>query len=407
MNDADYGYDKTSQLTSAVYEKLPEELYDYDANGNRKNFETGANNQLTNDGKFRYTYDDEGNRIAKVSEDTRTEYFWDHRNRLVRVLDNGKSVEYSYDYQNRLVRRNDEFFLHDGWQIALTLDAKGNVKNRYLWGAMQDELLAVDDMWALRDHLNTVRKVVDAKGAVVSELEYNAFGVLINATGEKPLFRYTGKMFDDATGLQWNVNRWYDAKVGRWISEDPIGFEGKDINLSRYVANRAMCWSDPQGLSVPPPPPIPTPFTKAWLCAYIAGLAATATIEAIKWSLSSGCEPCNSSNPPQSCTQPPANVCVYVVPPNPPVIVQVGSEVDLPYTGSCTRRCGTWSFMYQFCCFNQHGTYRGMGLHRCTESLTFEFRHSDREPIPGHECVADPCGGTCADAGFLYHGQKA
>ena len=62
--------------------------------------------------------DDEGNQIAKTAKNSRTEYFWDHRNRLVNVVDNGKSVEYDYDYQNRLVRRNDELFVHDGWQIA-------------------------------------------------------------------------------------------------------------------------------------------------------------------------------------------------------------------------------------------------------------------------------------------------
>ncbi len=32
-------------------------------------------------------------------------------------------------------------------------------------------------------------------------------------------------------------NRWYDASVGRWISEDPIGFAGGDANLYRYVGN--------------------------------------------------------------------------------------------------------------------------------------------------------------------------
>ena len=235
----------------AVYEKLPEpvrpdELYEYDANGNRKAFETGKNNQLLSDGVFDYKYDDEGNRIAKVSKNSRTEYFWDHRNRLVRVVDNGKSVEYAYDYQNRLVRRNDELFVHDGWQIACSLK-NGKVEHRYLWGATQDELLAVDDMWTLRDHLNTVRKIINAKGAVVSNLEYNAFGALINATGNKPLFRYTGKMFDDATGLQWNINRWYDARVGRWISEDPIGFRAGDGNLFRYVKNLPSSHIDPDG----------------------------------------------------------------------------------------------------------------------------------------------------------------
>jgi YD repeat-containing protein len=165
MNDANYGYDATNQLTSAVYEKLPEESYQYDANGNLKVFETGKNNQLLSDGVFDYKYDDEGNRIAKVSKDSKTEYFWDHRNRLVRVLDNGKSVEYDYDYQNRLVRRSDELFVHDGWQIACSLK-NGKVEHRYLWGATQDELLAMDDALALRDHLNTVRKVVDAGGAL-------------------------------------------------------------------------------------------------------------------------------------------------------------------------------------------------------------------------------------------------
>ena len=63
MNDAQYGYDATSQLISAVYDKLPSEAYDYDANGNRKAYETGKNNQLLTDGVFDYTYDDEGNQL--------------------------------------------------------------------------------------------------------------------------------------------------------------------------------------------------------------------------------------------------------------------------------------------------------------------------------------------------------
>ena len=148
------------------------------------------------------------------------------------------------------IKSNSDFFVHDGWQVACSLK-NGKVEHRCLWGASQDELLAMDDMWALRDHLNTVRKVVDAKGCIVSELEYNAFGALVNAAGDKPLFRYTGKMFDDATALQWNINRWYDANVGRWISEYPIGFEGEDENLYRYVKNRSTVLVDPKGQEPP------------------------------------------------------------------------------------------------------------------------------------------------------------
>jgi uncharacterized protein RhaS with RHS repeats len=42
--------------------------------------------------------------------------------------------------------------------------------------------------------------------------------------------------------------RWYDPQHGRFISEDPIGFEGGDINLYGYVGNHPIDESDPSGL---------------------------------------------------------------------------------------------------------------------------------------------------------------
>jgi DNA polymerase-3 subunit beta len=41
-----------------------------------------------------------------------------------------ETVMYTYDHQNRMTRRNNEFVVHDGWQIVLMLDAKGKVKDR-------------------------------------------------------------------------------------------------------------------------------------------------------------------------------------------------------------------------------------------------------------------------------------
>ena len=40
----------------------------------------------------------------------------------------------------------------------------------------------------------------------------------------------------------------YDPTVGRWISEDPIGFDGKDVNLYRYAGNSPTNVVDPTGL---------------------------------------------------------------------------------------------------------------------------------------------------------------
>ena len=42
---------------------------------------------------------------------------------------------------------------------------------------------------------------------------------------------------DTATGLIYYRARWFDPRIGRFISEDPIGFAAGDTNLSRYVGN--------------------------------------------------------------------------------------------------------------------------------------------------------------------------
>ena len=63
------------------------------------------------------------------------------------------------------------------------------------------------------------------------------------------LFLFTARPFDPDTQLQNNLNRWYDARVGRWLSEDPIGFAAGDGNLYRYVANSPAFSTDTTGLS--------------------------------------------------------------------------------------------------------------------------------------------------------------
>ena len=42
-------------------------------------------------------------------------------------------------------------------------------------------------------------------------------------------------------------NRWYDPEIGRFISEDPIGFAGGDVNLYGYVWNSPYNFTDPFG----------------------------------------------------------------------------------------------------------------------------------------------------------------
>ena len=47
-------------------------------------------------------------------------------------------------------------------------------------------------------------------------------------------------------------HRWYDAQLGRFLSQDPIGHAG-GLNLYSYVGNNPTTFNDPSGLIYPPP----------------------------------------------------------------------------------------------------------------------------------------------------------
>jgi RHS repeat-associated protein len=60
-------------------------------------------------------------------------------------------------------------------------------------------------------------------------------------------FGYTGREQDGETGLDYYRARYYDSAVGRFISEDPLGFGAGDGNLTRYVGNSPVNFVDPSG----------------------------------------------------------------------------------------------------------------------------------------------------------------
>jgi RHS repeat-associated protein len=106
-------------------------------------------------------------------------------------------------------------------------------------------------LWTLGDHLNTVRDLAvytSGQTTVATHRVFDAFGKETYSTaGPDSIMGFTGKPFDEDTGLQNNINRWYEAGTGKWLSEDPIGYRG-GINLYEYVGDRPTSKTDPTGL---------------------------------------------------------------------------------------------------------------------------------------------------------------
>jgi RHS repeat-associated protein len=263
-----YTYDRANQLTNTDRSVLPDENYTYDANGNRigNSFVVGANNQILSDGQFNYTYDKEGNLATKtnIATGTLTTYNYDFRNRLIEVVDTNasgnatQSVEFKYDAFNRRISKTvngqTTYFVNDGDNLWADLNQAGQVISRYLPGADVDELIACyrpgeGTSWYLTDRLGTIRDIANAVGNLANSIDYDSFGEILGQTNPSAGDRFTfaGREFDSETDLYYNRARYYDANLGRFISQDPIGFAGQDSNLYRYVGNNPVNASDSFG----------------------------------------------------------------------------------------------------------------------------------------------------------------
>ncbi len=244
-----------------------DEAYTYDANGNRTNagYVTGGNNQLSADAKYDYTYDDEGNlktRRDRSTNITRT-FTWDYRNRLVSVVEGGVSIAaYSYDAGNQRISKTTggvtTHYVYDRDNAALEFTGSSTAPTvRYFYGTRVDQILAQDKgggnvSWQLTDQLGSVRALVGNDGVVRNRFEYDAFGNVVSSmvgATDDSRYRYTGREFDAETGLNYYRARYFDSFSGRFIGQDPIGFDSGDgANLYAYVKNRPTDRIDPLGL---------------------------------------------------------------------------------------------------------------------------------------------------------------
>jgi len=105
----------------------------------------------------------------------------------------------------------------------------------------------VDNSGVTRQHVQ-----FDTYGRRLREVDRDSSGTIISSADIAAIdefFGYTGRDWDVDAGLQYNRARWYDPAQGRWLIQDPIGFDGGDANLYRYVGNGPTNATDPSGLA--------------------------------------------------------------------------------------------------------------------------------------------------------------
>ncbi|WP_444997653.1 RHS repeat domain-containing protein [Aliikangiella sp. IMCC44359] len=85
------------------------------------------------------------------------------------------------------------------------------------------------------------------QGSVISRTRYKPFGETLETP--KNDVGYTGHLNDTDLGLTYMQARYYDPLIGRFYSNDPVGFTGEVDSFNRYlyVANNPYKYTDPDG----------------------------------------------------------------------------------------------------------------------------------------------------------------
>jgi len=239
-----YGYDAIGMQTSisgsmarmGLPQPMPSAAYD-------------GGNELLAWNESAFSYDSNGNMLS----DGVHNYAWDARNHLS-TIDSGSTGSFVYDPAGRratkVISGTQTNFLYDVANPVQELSGSTPTAN-LLTGGLDEYFMRTDTngTWNfLTDALDSTAALSDPTGAIQTQYTFDPFGnTAQSGTSTTNSFAYTGRE-SDGTGLYFYRARYYSPQLGRFISEDPVGFGG-GINVYGYVGDSPTNAIDPTGLA--------------------------------------------------------------------------------------------------------------------------------------------------------------
>lgn len=279
---SNYGYDAIYELKTVTQNATTTESYTYDPVGNRlsnlagSGWSNNASNELISRPNYSYTYDNNGSTLTSLIAAGTTTYSWDFENRLASVTlpGSGGTVSFKYDPFGRRVYKSSSsgtaVYAYDGDNLIEETNSSGTVVARYSQGLNVDEPLAMlrssTTSYYEADGLDSVSSLSNAAGALAQTYTFDSFGNQTESSGSLTnSFRYAGREFDAETGLYYMRARYFDPATGRFLSEDPTGFDGDAVDFYGYGGENPTNSIDPfgeqqgAGTTTAPAPPTTNP----------------------------------------------------------------------------------------------------------------------------------------------------
>jgi RHS repeat-associated protein len=275
-NTWEYRYDERGQLQTALLNNDVAYAASYDSAGNRTTYQVGntvhhpvfdAHDRIVSGiGTLTWTYYDNGETKGwnRPTSGTSTLHYDAMGQLRMFVRPSGTQISYIVDGQGRRIAK----------KMGPTF------RRRWLYGRGRSPIAEIDDTGTLSRYVygsnshvpdlvirggNTYRLITDQLGSPVYAVNVNdkddvpyqvtwgpfgepivGGGLSVSTLGWIP-FGFAGGLYDPDTGYTHFGAREYDSVTGRWLSKDPIRFDGGQANLYAYVGGDPVNWIDPSG----------------------------------------------------------------------------------------------------------------------------------------------------------------
>lgn len=254
--DLSYSYNQLNQLTSAGSSN-----YSYDNAGNVTQL-AGASaysyddaSQLTSSPTATYTNDQVGERTASTpTAGGQTSYAYNQAGRLISYTPpTGPATSFAYNGDGiRTSRSTGTSTSNFKWDLTAgspTLLTDG--QNNYIYGPGNTPIEQINQAgtptYLHHDQLGSTRLITDQTGNPAGAFTYNPYGTLNASSGTATTpFGYADQYTDPQTGLEYDLNRYYDPTTGQFISGDPL--QAVTQQPYAYAADTPTNATDPTGL---------------------------------------------------------------------------------------------------------------------------------------------------------------
>jgi len=268
-DDFGYSYFSGTNKLQTIGEGLTSYGYTYDKNGNM------TSDQLNRTGSIKYDHRNLMTEIRVIKTEANPDPFG------VPTIDVLYLTYYRYDEAGNRVRKvrykytgtdpdpvfvtegsnpswslqSDEFYIRDVSGKEIAIYSGSSLTQWNIWGLDNVGKINADTTrnYYLKDHLGSIRVVLNSTNAVISAQDYDAWGYqLENRTYNSTEMRYdfTGKERDNETNYDYFGARYYDSRIGRWGGVDKLAELYKSYSPYNYTLCNPVKFIDPTGLVV-------------------------------------------------------------------------------------------------------------------------------------------------------------